>query len=40
MIPRNPERVPSPKADTADLTGIPKARQDTTNAAITPKNAA
>jgi len=32
--------VPSAKAETAAATGMRKARHDTTNAAITPKNAA
>ena len=36
MIPRKPESVPRPKADTAETTGIPKARQETTKAAMTP----
>ncbi len=40
MIPRKPENTPRLKADTADPTGIPKARHETRNAAITPKNAA
>ena len=40
MIPRNPEREPSAKAETADTTGILKTRHETTKAAMTPKKAA
>ena len=40
MIPRNPDSEPRAKADTAAATGILKARQETTKAAMTPKNAA
>ncbi len=40
MMPRNPENVPSAKAETAAPTGILKTVHATRNAAITPKNAA
>ena len=40
MIPRNPDSVPSAKAETAEVTGILKTMQETRNAAMTPKNAA
>ena len=36
MMPRNPDRDPSAKADTAELTGILKTKQTTRNAAMTP----
>ena len=40
MIPRNPDSVPRPNAETAEAIGMPKARHETTKAAMTPKNAA
>ncbi len=40
MMPRRPDRVPKQKAETAEATGIPKARQLTTKAAMTPNSAA
>ena len=36
MIPRKPDSVPRPKAETAEATGIRKARQETRKAAMTP----
>src|ERR1700688_4740278 len=39
MIPRNPESVPSAKAETAEATGILKTTQEIRNAAMTPKKA-
>jgi len=36
MIPRNPDRLPRAKAETAEASGIPKATQETRKAARTP----
>ena len=36
MMPRKPDSTPSRKADAAENNGMPKAMQETTNAAITP----
>ena len=40
MMPRNPDNDPSANAETAEPTGMPNTRHETTNAAMTPKNAA
>src|SRR6185503_15552549 len=40
MIPMKPDSVPSANAENADATGMPNGKHETTNAAITPRNAA
>ena len=40
MMPRKPDSVPSTNADAAEAKGMPNAMHDTTNAAMTPQNAA
>ena len=36
MIARKPDRTPKPKAEKADVSGMPKPRQETRKAAMTP----